>query len=214
MPEFVASYLSVSFAMRGVLMDILYRGAKQEDCPKIATCIYHAADDVLDYLFEDNAANMSATQVLTCGLENEQSYDSYKSVIVAEYEQNVVGAVQSYPFRYHGIDDEMRSFFSEERLNRFEDFYDVRVENSLLVNAMFVDPDFRHRGIGTGLLSHAKTKAQSLGFDKLSLFVLADNSNAQRLYLSFGFTLAKEIRLSGVFNASRKEEIYLMNCDI
>lgn len=79
---------------------------------------------------------------------------------------------------------------------------------------MFVDKDFRCQGIGSRFISLAKSKAKSLGFDKLSLFVLADNLIAQKVYHSNGFKIAKEIKLKDSVSITHKGEIYLMGCDI
>ncbi len=195
-------------------MDIKYRNAQKEDCSKIAEYINYASDGILDFLFEDINAGMTVTQILTYGLEDENSHDSYKSVIVAEYGLDIIGTVQSYSSIYHRIDDEMRSFFSKEKLEQFKEFYESGIDNSLLINAMFVNKDFRCKGIGTKFISLTKTKAKSLGFDKLSLFVLADNLNAQKVYYSNGFKIAKEIKLKKAAKFNHKSEIYLMNCDI
>lgn len=167
-------------------MVIEYRDARKEDCPQIAEYINDASDGILDYIFKDNAAGMTVPQILAYNLEHEERYNSYKSVIVAEYKQELVGIVQSYSPVYHRIDDEMRSFFSKERLMQFQEFHDLRVENSLLIKAMFVEPNFRCQGIGTKFLSLAKAKAESLCIDKLSLDVLADNINTQQVYYPFG----------------------------
>ena len=195
-------------------MVIDYRDARKEDCPQIAEYINYASDGILDYLFKDNAAGMAVTETLTYGLKNEKGDDSYKSVIVAEYQQDIIGIVQSYSAIYHRIDDEMGSFFSKEKLGQFKEFYDSKVENSLLINAMFVEPDFRCKGIGTKLLSLTKARAESLSFDKLSLFVLADNLNAQRVYHSFGFKKVKGIKLKVDVNINHEDEIYLMSSNV
>lgn len=195
-------------------MDIKYRNAQKEDCSKIAQYINYASDGLLDFLFEDNAGGMTTTQILNYGLENEDGYDSYKSVIVAEYNLDVIGIVQAYSSMHHKIDEEMRIFFSKEKLEQFKEFYESRVDNSFLINAMFVNEDFRRKGIGAKFISLTKIKAKSLGFDKLSLFVLADNISAQKVYQVNGFKKVKEIQLEGNININYKGQIYLMSCDI
>ncbi len=181
-------------------MDIVYRNAQNNDCPMLAEFIYYASDGVLDYLFKDTIPDLTVTQLLTFGLEDEQRYNSYKGVIVAEYNHSIIGMIQAYSNMHHKIDDEMRSFIPGERLEQFKDFYDSRVDNSLLINAMYVDEKFRRKGIANKLISMVKEEARSMDFDKLSLFVLSDNLPAQKLYHSNGFKIVKEI----VFNDSAK----------
>lgn len=191
-------------------MDITYRNAYKSDCPILAEYIYYASDGVLDYLFKDTIPDITVTQLLTFGLEDEQRYNSYKSVIVAEYNQKIVGAIQAYSNIYHIIDDEMRSFIPGERLQKFEEFYDSRVENSLLINAMYTDEAFRRKGIANQLLAMVREEAGTMGFDKLSLFVLADNIPAQKLYLSNGFKTIKEIKLHDSVKINHEGRILLM----
>jgi GNAT superfamily N-acetyltransferase len=190
-------------------MDIKYRNAQKKDCSKVAEYINYASDGVLDFLFEDTVGGMTVAQILTYGLEDENGHNSYKSVIVAEYNLDIIGIIQSYSSKYHRIDDEMRSFFPKEKLEQFKEFYESRIDNSLLINAMFVNKDFRCKGIGTRFISLAKTKAESLGFDKLSLFVLTDNLNAQKVYHSNGFKIVKEIKLKDTVKINHKGEMYL-----
>lgn len=195
-------------------MEIKYRDAQKEDCSKVAEYINLASDGVVDYLFKDIVPGMTVAQILTYNLENENGYDSYKSVIVAEDNLDIIGMIQFYSSVYHRIDEEMRSFFPEERLEQFKEFYESRIDNSLLINAMFVHKDYRCKGIGTRFISLAEEKAKSLGFDNLSLLVLADNLNAQRVYQSNGFKIAKEIKLKNSVSINHTDGIYLMVCDI
>lgn len=196
-------------------MDVRYRDARVEECPRVAKYIRDASDGMLDFLFDGNAGGLSATEVLTFGLGDESRHDSYRSVAVAARgpdAADLVGVVQFYPAAFHRIDEEMRSFLPGEKLSLFEEFYRSGVEDSLLVNAMFVDASYRRRGIGTKLLSLAAERARSLGLGKLSLFVLAHNTGAQRVYRANGFRLAKEIRLPGDIGLGRG--IHLMDCKI
>lgn len=195
-------------------MDIVYRNAQIDDCPMVAEFIYYASDGVLDYLFKDTIPNMTVTQLLTFGLEDEQRYNSYKGVIVSEYSQSIIGMIQAYSNIYHEIDDEMRSIIPGERLEQFKEFYDSRVDNSLLINAMYVDEKFRRKGIANKLIAMVREEARSLGFDKLSLFVLADNMPAQELYHSNGFKTMKKIAFNDSAIINHEGGINLMACDI
>ena len=195
-------------------MGIKYRDAQKKDCPKVAEYINSASAGVLDYLFKDTVPGMAVAQILAYNLENEKGYDSYKSVIVAEDNLDIIGMIQSYSSVYHRIDEEMRSFFPEEKLEHFKEFYESGMDNSLLINAMFVHKDYRCKGIGTRFISFAKEKVKSLGFDNLSLFVLADNLNAQKVYYSNSFKISKEIKLKDSAGINHTDGIYLMVCDI
>ena len=195
-------------------MNIKYREAQKEDCLLLAEYIYYASDGVLEYLFKDIIPDMTVTQLLTHGLQDEKRYNSYKNVIVAEYNQKIVGMMQSYSSIYHKIDDEMKSFLPSERLEQFKDFYNTKVDNSLLINTIFIDVKFRRKGIGTAFISLAREKARSLDFDTLSLYVLSDNATALKVYHYNGFEVIKEIDLKDAAIINHKGGIYLMDRNI
>lgn len=194
-------------------MDITYRKAHKNECSVLAKYIYYASDGVLDYLFKDTSPGMTVTQLLTYGLEDEQRYNSYKGVMVAEYNNSIIGMIQAYSNIHHKIDDEMRSFIPRERLEQFEEFYNSGVDNSMLINAMYVDEKYRRKGIAKNLISIVKKEAKSYGLDKISLFVLADNTSAQKLYHCNGFKTVKEIIFNDSAKINHEGGFYLMSCD-
>jgi ribosomal protein S18 acetylase RimI-like enzyme len=57
-----------------------------------------------------------------------------------------------------------------------------------------MDERFRAKGIGTKLIALTKQKAKKAGFKALSLMVLADNTDAQRLYARCGFETAEAVK--------------------
>ncbi|MEN6390791.1 MAG: GNAT family N-acetyltransferase [Syntrophomonas sp.] len=179
-------------------MDITYRSAQNNDCPILAEYIYFAAEGVLDYLFKDTIPGITVTQLLTFGLEDEQRYNSYKGIVVAEYSRQIIGMIQAYSNIHH----------------RIKEFYDSRIDNSLLINAIYVDEKFRRQGIANQLISMVREEARSLGFDKLSLFVFADNIPAQKLYYSNGFKTLKEIAFNDSAKIDHEGNIHVMACDI
>lgn len=194
-------------------MNITYRNAQYNDSPILAEYIYYASDGLLDYLFKDTIPDMTVTQLLTYGMQDEQRYNSYKSVIVAEYNQKIIGMIQAYSNTHHKIDDEMRAIIPGERLEQLKEFYSSGVDNSLLINTMYVDEKFRRQGIAKKLISMVREEARFLGFDKLSLFVLSDNIPAQKLYDSNGFTTVKDIMFNDSVKINHEGGIYLMVCD-
>ncbi len=194
-------------------MDIIYRKAQNNECSMLAEYIYYASDGVLDYLFKDTIPGMTVAQLLTFGLQDEQRHNSYEGVIVAEYNNRIIGMIQAYSSIHHKIDDEMRSFIPGERLEQFEDFYNSGVDNSLLINAMYVEEKYRRKGIANKLISLVREEAKSGGYDKLSLFVLADNRFAQKLYHCNGFKTEKEILFNDSAKINHEGGFYLMSCD-
>jgi GNAT superfamily N-acetyltransferase len=77
-----------------------------------------------------------------------------------------------------------------------------------------VHKEFRYKGIGATFISLAKSKAESLDFQKLSLFVLADNITARKVYHSNGFKIIKEIGFKDEAKINHEGGFYSMACDI
>jgi GNAT superfamily N-acetyltransferase len=63
-----------------------------------------------------------------------------------------------------------------------------KIRHSASLNALVVDPERQRRGIGAALVAHLIAFARSLGFIRqLTLTNHDGNTNAERLYESFGF---------------------------
>ncbi|HLY43519.1 MAG TPA: GNAT family N-acetyltransferase [Terracidiphilus sp.] len=54
--------------------------------------------------------------------------------------------------------------------------------------ALYVDPDYWHRGLGVALVSAARVRLAELGFMKAVLWVLEGNQRAEKFYLNDGWT--------------------------
>lgn len=177
-------------------MNVIFRKGQKEDCQKIAELSCLASEGALEYLFRDLVPNMTATQVMLNGLKQDVYPHTFRSAIVAEYENKVIGMAISYPAEFHRITNELREFLPESRLERFTDFYTSRVEGSYFLDAIGVYPEHRGCGIGKGLLEATKKKAVVEGYNELSLIVFADNEAAIRFYKNNDFHYVKSIKLS------------------
>lgn len=195
-------------------MEISYRIGIKEDCKVLAKFINIASEGVIEYLFHNLIPEMTPVQMVTHNLSAEDSYYSYKNTIVAEYNQNPIGTSLSYPSRFHQITEEMKNFLPEDRLEHFKSFYSSRVEDSLLLNALCVDERFRRKGIGTKLIALTKQKANKDGFKALSVMVLADNTDAQRLYARCGFKTVEAVELKSHELIPHEGGCLLMKCKI
>jgi GNAT superfamily N-acetyltransferase len=195
-------------------MQIFYRDGRNEDCAILAKLINIASEGIIEYLFHDLIPDMTSVQMVAHNLSAENSFYSYKNAIVAEYNQNLIGASLSYPSRFHQITEEMRNFLPEDRLEHFKSFYASRVEDSLLLNALCVDERFRGKGIGTKLIALTKKKAKKDGFKSLSLMVLADNADAHRLYARCGFKTVEAVELKSHELIPHEGGCLLLKCEI
>ena len=195
-------------------MQISYRDGRNEDCAILAKLINIASEGIIEFLFHDLIPDMTSVQMVAHNLSAENSFYSYKNAIVAEYNQNLIGASLSYPSRFHQITEETRNFLPEDRLEHFKSFYASRVEDSLLLNALCVDERFRGKGIGTKLIALTKKKAKKDGFKSLSLMVLADNADAHRLYARCGFKTVEAVELKWHELIPHEGGCLLLKCEI
>jgi ribosomal protein S18 acetylase RimI-like enzyme len=69
----------------------------------------------------------------------------------------------------------------------FEGFSTFAGKPLLNLHDIYVDPDYRRRGVGMLLLGEAETIARQRGCCKLTLEVLSGNAPAQAAYREFGF---------------------------
>ncbi len=203
-----------SWRLETFIMEISYRNGRKEDCAVLAKFINIASQGVIEYLFHDLIPDMKPVQIVAHNLSAEDSYYSYENTIVAEYKQNLIGASLSYPSHFHRITEEMKNFLPQDRLEHFKPFYSSRVENSLLLNALCVDERFRGKRIGTQLITLTKIKAKEEGFKALSLMVLADNTDAKRLYVRCGFKTVESVELKSHELIPHEGGCLLMKCEI
>ena len=173
-----------------------------------------ASGGAVEYLFHDLVPGATPVQIIAHGLEKDIPPHSYRNAIVAELNQKIIGMSLSYPARFHHIDDEMRNFIPADRLAHFEDFFAARVDNSYLIDAISVEPEYRRQGVGKMLLEKTSEKAHKQGFSLLSLIVFADNEKAIRLYTEYGFIMVKKIDLAQHALIPHKGGCLLMKAEI
>lgn len=195
-------------------MDILYRSGKIEDCDKIGEGIDKASGGILEFLFHGLVNNQTARQVMSDLLRDESGNESYNNAIVAEYQNEIIGIVYSYPAKLHEISEETRKFFPSDRLRFLADFYNSRVDDSLFLDSIYVDEKFRGQGIAKKLIALTKEKAKNQGYQKLSLMVMSDNHVARRAYERSNFTIVKHINVKEHWLIPNKGGIYLLVSDV
>jgi GNAT superfamily N-acetyltransferase len=176
-------------------MEITYRQGEKEDCNVLAEFVSIASDGIIDFMFHDLIPSVTPVQIVARNLESGDYPRSYKNAIVAECEKKIVGMALSIPSQSHKITKEMEQFFPADRLEHLKHFFSARIEDSLLLDTLCVEEKFRGKGIGAELISLTKKKATKAGYNILSLIVLADNKNAQRLYWHCGFELVENVEL-------------------
>ena len=176
-------------------MEVSFRNGRKEDCTVLAELVSTASEGFIEFLFHDLVSGVTPVQMVAHNLESDKYPRIYKNTIVAESDEKIVGMMLSIPSHFHKITEEMKEFSPEERLEHLKHFFSVRVDNSLLLDTLCVDEKFRGKGIGAQLISLTKKKAKEADFGILSLMVLADNTDGQRLYRRCGFEVAENVDL-------------------
>ena len=195
-------------------MEVSFRNGRKEDCTVLAELVSIASEGFIEFLFHDLISDVTPFQMVAHNLESDKYPRTYKNTIVAESDEEIVGMALSIPSHFHKITEEMIEFFPEERLEHLKHFFSARVDNSLLLDTLCVDEKFRGKGIGAQLISLTKKKAKEADFDILSLIVLADNTDAQRLYRRCGFEVAENVDLKPHELIPHEGGCMLMKCEI
>ena len=195
-------------------MKAIYRAARKEDSYRIAELDYIASGGAAEYLFRGLVPGSTPVQIIASGLESDAYPHSYKSAIVAELNNEIVGMSMSFPAAFHCINDEMREFFPADRLAHFEDFFSASVSGSYLLDAICVNEEYRSLGIGDKLLEKTIQKARSEGFSVLSLLVFADNHKAIDFYTNHGFSVIRKVELKEHRFIPHKGGCLLMKAEI
>lgn len=63
----------------------------------------------------------------------------------------------------------------------------VQMKPILILNDLFVDADYRRKGVGLALLEVTKVFAMDIGVARLNLMTADDNIEAQSMYEKFGY---------------------------
>jgi len=195
-------------------MEIIYRQARKEDCEKLGLLTSIAGGGLLEFLLDGLVPGMTAAEVTAHDLAENKGVRSYRNVMVAEVNKQVKGMAFSYHSRHHGIDQELREFVPEERLQPLEPLFSARVENSLYLDTLAVDQDLRGRGVGKKLVELTKRKALDMGLDSLSLIVNVNNQDALGLYRNLGFQAVREIPLQILELEPNGGDSMLMECKL
>jgi len=193
-------------------MTTTYRTATVEDCDALAYLIMIASDGIIDFMCHDLIPGMAPRQLVSQNLKNDGQYYCYKNAVVACDGKDIVGLSLSFPSSLHGINDEMRASFPEDRLLHLGDFFSARVEPSWYLDALCVSEAYRRRGIGEKLISITKRKALDNGYRSLSLITFADNGTALSLYQRTGFKTVRKVVLEPNDYINHHKGCLLMDC--
>ena len=195
-------------------MNVIYRTGQIDDCGNLAQFVDFASGGVVEFLFHDLIPGQSPVQIVAQNLSADRDHHTFRDAIVAQSGQKVIGMSLSYPSHFHRISSGMREIFPPDRLNHVENIFSSEVKNSLYLDTLGVDPDFRGKGVGSQLISLTQNKAVEHGMNALSLIVLADNTGAQKLYRRHGFEIVSHIKMDAHELITHEGGAFLMNCEL
>ncbi|HEY0833446.1 MAG TPA: GNAT family N-acetyltransferase [Azospirillum sp.] len=164
------------------------RPAEADDALEVAALMVMAGGGIYDFLLEGMLAGATVEQMLAAGVAGTAGSFSYRQCIVAESGGAVVGLAHAYPALW--MRDVDRAGFPADRLEHIRTFDETQDWGSLFLSALAVDPAWRRRGVARRLLDAVYERARTIGFDRVTLHVWADNAPARRLYDAQGFTPA------------------------
>lgn len=178
---------------------ITIRRAKISDASYIAEGIFSAF--LLDNHAQDEAVSLHEKwiETLTNICAQADTHYSYTNTFIAELDGEVAGMMiavdgQNYRFQREKMYPQLKSLFDIAFGKGWEDMEDEAKLGEYYIDSLSVDPIYRHRGVGTALIAHAKQQAKALNIDRVTLAVEPMNS-AKMLYQRMGFSYEREMTI-------------------
>jgi ribosomal protein S18 acetylase RimI-like enzyme len=179
------------------------RPAQIEDAPTAAELIQETMEGYGDVMLGlDNRER--ALKVIAGFFKKANNRFSHRLTYLAEVDGRTAGLLLVFPGRdtfrlVLPMSWQILSFYNPRELLRLAvraplaaDGEETRPDE-FYVSHLAVLPEFRRQGVGRALLGHADGLARTNGLAKCSLCVDIDNPNAQQLYLSHGYQVAKTV---------------------
>jgi ribosomal protein S18 acetylase RimI-like enzyme len=161
-----------------------YRRATLDDAAAMAELVNFAGENLPVYLWSKMAEpGQSAWEVGRLRAQREQGAFSFRNTVVVEEGGRAAGCLIGYPLpkRPDPIPPDLPAMLRP--LQELENL----APGTWYVNVLALYPEFRGRGLGTGLLAIAHRIAADLGLEGLSIIGADANAGARRLYERCGY---------------------------
>lgn len=180
---------------------ITIRPAQVNDAASIAEGIYEAFLLPGSEIESNPNFHQQWIDTLTLVCAQRDTQYSYTNTLVAEEDGEIAGIMitidgSNYRRQRERMFPQLKSLFDTAFGQGWENMEDEAQVGELYVDSIAVFPAYRHRGIGTTLLSHAKQRAKELNIPLVTLAVEPTNS-AKQLYQELGF---RYYRIITIFN--------------
>ncbi len=175
------------------------RQARVDDAASIAEGIYEAFLLPGSEMENDPSFHQQWIDALTAIYAQTDTQYSYTNTLVAEADGEIAGimiAVDGAIYRYQRerMFPQLKMLFDKVFGQGWEEMEDEAQTGELYVDSIAVFPAYRHRGIGTTLLSHAQQRAKELNIPLVTLAVEPSNT-AKVLYHELGFSYNRQITI-------------------
>ncbi|HSO07009.1 MAG TPA: GNAT family N-acetyltransferase [Pelomicrobium sp.] len=185
-----------------------FRRAVAGDAPALARLIDLAGEGLPAALWQRTAApGQSALEVGMARAAREEGGFSYRNAVVAEIDGGVAGMLLGYrqpdpydPGDLAQLPEPVRPLLMLE----------ARAPGSWYVNGLAVFPEYRGRGLASGLLGVAAALARQAGAPVLSVIVGEWNGAARRLYEREGYREAGRLAAVALPGVGRAGEWILL----
>jgi ribosomal protein S18 acetylase RimI-like enzyme len=168
-------------------IEVEYRPASSLDSREIAHLICVAGGGIYEFLFDDMMPLLDAVDLLTIGVWGDDHPISHRNCYVAadRATNEVLGVANVFP-----ADELLKEEYGPipaDRLEHVRTLLRLQDWGSMFLNALAVSEKCRGLGVGSWLLDWAEKRATAEGFDRLSLHVWEENTNAVKFYKARGF---------------------------
>lgn len=140
-----------------------------------------------------------------CRWENDPAQWDYSDLIAPLSRTQLRNYIETYdPDPFHAGQLRIMISAGDNTPIGIVDLYKVNAVHARAMIGIFIDPEYRHRGIATSVLKRVGTYAsQRLGLQQLAAMISADNAPSLALFRKAGYahtgTLKKWRRLPGGF---------------
>ena len=101
---------------------------------------------------------------------------------------------KNYRFQREKMYPQLKSLFDIAFGKDWEEMEDEANSGEYYIDSLSVSPEYRHHGVGTALIEHAKQQARELEIERVTLAVEPMNS-AKILYQRMGFGYERDITI-------------------
>ena len=168
------------------MTEIELRPATADDVPALAELAIMAGDGLFDALYQGAIVGTPTHKIIERRILLVGTTKSYENCWVAADQQKVIAGLNAYP-----TDDEASDppnvLLPVDRHYLLEPLKQLHAPGTFYLDTVAVIPEYRGQGVGTKLLSLARSHARKLGLRELSLNTFEQNTRATALYERFGF---------------------------